>query len=480
MPSTKTSWSKYDTKPRLQLLSGDALSFDKERFSTTAKLLTNISPPRVKVVFNHQSMQKLRALCEECEIEIGALCLTDEKTLPDGTRVFKIYDVFVPLQECTHTTTTLLPNGIMELFHEFDTAFGLIKAKALKNKLSFWWHSHVNMGTGPSGQDERTFTERGSERQVSFMSIGNKQGDLHCNVKLKVPELSDWAQWEIRDIPWEKDWETIVAIKDEVHPLLLEEGQSPFHIRTFTDSKAGEIVRDPKIYEWAKQQVETKVKGLRTGYFSGKSQRSTLILPEELAAIKVDEYQVNQEQDLGEFVLELWGEKPPKPIPIPVVTTIVTETTVVTGDVVPAEVVAVPVAVEEDENDWLLDVFKQRSWWPKELTFRYYLKKTEPEENFLWVLPGVVIAIVFQFLIGWMVCKVGLGILKFFLWTWYATPIRWAARGIRKWNEGREEARKYREEKRGTSERRTGERIKPSITRRPYVPQRPAGRDGEE
>lgn len=453
------------------MLSGDALSFDKERFATTAKLLTNISPPRVKVVFNHRSMEKVRALCEACDIEIGALGLVDEKVIPDGTRVFKIYDIFVPEQECSPTVTKITPDGFFKLFHELAAIYGIKKAVAIKDRLYWWWHSHVNFGTGPSGQDEREFTEQGTGRSKIFMSIGNKQGDLHCNLKMKLPELADWAQWEIRDVEWTKEWETVVSIKDEVHPLLLEEGQKPYRVRTFTDSSAGEIVRDPKIYEWAQQQVETKVKGLNSGYFSrySTSNRSALVMPDELAGVKVEEYQINAEEDLETFVLELWGEKPPKPVPVAPLTPVQTPvtTTVTEGEAAAkvettTEVVAPePVTVEDMENDWWLDLTKMRKWWPKQLTFKYYdqmmIEVSWPLALILgvWMLIVIIIKI-----IGWAIFTLAYKIIRLILWDWYAVPIGWAARGISKWNEGRAEERKYRKEKKESSERRVAPRIK--------------------
>lgn len=69
------------------------------------------------------------------------------------------------------------------------------------NSLFLWGHSHVNMPTGPSGQDESQLEEFGQNVGVQYMIrlIANKQGRLEFTFR-------DFEHGvKIRDIPWAVD-----------------------------------------------------------------------------------------------------------------------------------------------------------------------------------------------------------------------------------------------------------------------------------
>lgn len=319
-------------KPRLQLFQDGkpGTVFNKANFTTKAELKMIAPPPQVRLVFSHLAMQKIRALTQACDIEIGALGIVKLVHVDNiGRHVYKVFDIFVPDQDCTGTVTRITTKGLLNLLTELHEEWakilgddaGLDRAQEIKDHLFYWWHSHVNMGTGPSGQDEREFIEQASGHDSFFMSIGNKLGDLHCNIKMKVKELpKDFAQWEIRDVPWAKEWETMVAVKDEIHPLLVKPGESRFRIRLFEDKGAGELLIDPQIEKWAEDQVKAKVNGggVFSKYFSRNtsSSSSTLVLPE--TELEVKEFYVQEDTDLEGFLIQYFGPNPQTPAPKPV------------------------------------------------------------------------------------------------------------------------------------------------------------------
>ncbi len=310
-------WNKSEkSKPYLQLFQGEGTKFNKANFITKAELKMVKTPPRVEFVFNHRAMEKLRALTKECDIEIGALGIVSRLDQGDK-QVYKVYDLFVPEQECSPTVTRMTTDGLVNLLRELEEAWtpilgeegGWDRAVAIKDHLTYWWHSHVNMGTTPSGQDEREFETQSTNRSFFFMSIGNKRGDLHVNVKMAVEGLpANFAQWEIRDIAWRKEWETMICVKDEVHPLLLKPGESNFRVRMYEDKGAGELLVDPLIEDWAKEQVKQKVKsGFGNLTRWANNERSTVVVPDTLS---VKEFYVEEDTDLEDFVVQYFGPKP--------------------------------------------------------------------------------------------------------------------------------------------------------------------------
>jgi len=128
-----------------------------------------------KVVFGVTALKWIHALVQEHSTEVGFYGVVDE--LPDYT--FFIRDIFYPKHSEMHGgTCEISPEG------ENDLMQWLIeKGKdADIEKVRFWGHSHVNMGTGPSGQDETQGRER-MENTQSFLirAIVNKKGDMQVS-----------------------------------------------------------------------------------------------------------------------------------------------------------------------------------------------------------------------------------------------------------------------------------------------------------
>lgn len=135
------------------------------------------------VRFSQKVYQQMRALTDECSIEISAMGIiaTDEQKEEAGVKEdYYVLELFVIDQECTGVTTDLDDDAFIDLVME-------LREKGIKSEqVCFWWHSHVNMGTGHSGTDEAQI-ERFDFDEVCISAITNKKGDLNLRIDMFKP-----------------------------------------------------------------------------------------------------------------------------------------------------------------------------------------------------------------------------------------------------------------------------------------------------
>ncbi len=149
------------------------------------------TPPAPTVYVSPVAYMVMCLIIELAPKEVGWLGTVSKR--PDGN--FMIEEVFLVEQEVTSVETELSADGcaklVMELLEGGDP--GLERA----NKLRFWGHSHVRMGTSPSGTDERTmrrFASEGHEFYVRgiFNKLGRSTFDVYYFDK----------GYRILDVPW--------------------------------------------------------------------------------------------------------------------------------------------------------------------------------------------------------------------------------------------------------------------------------------
>lgn len=85
---------------------------------------------------------------------------------------YLITDIFIPKQFVTGTETDILPEALAEIAMEVDDP----------EQLYYWGHSHVNMGVGPSNQDELQTSEYLNHVDVFIRGIYNKKGECKVDV----------------------------------------------------------------------------------------------------------------------------------------------------------------------------------------------------------------------------------------------------------------------------------------------------------
>jgi len=99
--------------------------------------------------------QKIRAYTQEADGEIsgfGRTELVDEGLSMSGTVILvKEFEVFN--QVCNPAHTTLKSEDMTQMY------VGVARAGGDPSEWNFWWHSHVNFGTGFSGEDDSTMTK---------------------------------------------------------------------------------------------------------------------------------------------------------------------------------------------------------------------------------------------------------------------------------------------------------------------------------
>jgi len=148
-----------------------------------------------RVMITPDAYKRMCLYVEIASKEVGWLGTISR--LPNGD--FLIEETYLLEQEVHETETELASESIGELAMALINSGedGLEKA----NKLRFWGHSHVRMGTGPSGTDERTMDRFGREGNPWFVrGIFNKRGRGEFTIYLfeRGMRINDaaWSVWD--------------------------------------------------------------------------------------------------------------------------------------------------------------------------------------------------------------------------------------------------------------------------------------------
>ncbi len=147
---------------------------------------------------------------------------------------FIIEEVFLIDQQAHGTTTVISEDGLAQWGTEImkNRRDGMEVA----NRIRFWGHSHVNMGTGPSSQDDKQM-DLFAETCGDFFIRGilNKKGRMEFTLYLYSVGL------EIRDVSWElfdsaQDEDRITRWKTEIG-----EKVRPFVVRISKGKRGGRV-----------------------------------------------------------------------------------------------------------------------------------------------------------------------------------------------------------------------------------------------
>lgn len=167
-----------------------------------------------KVILTKQAYHDMAILVQEVSTEVGWLA-----TVRKEGNSFIVERVFVPKQEVGAATAEITGEGVAELCEEL---LADPNGMELINSLRFWGHSHVNMGTGPSGQDDTQmalFRENGCEWFV--------RGILNKHRKAQFDVYYFALGFTFLDVAWELEgaeddtrrtfWKT--QIENKVSPI---------------------------------------------------------------------------------------------------------------------------------------------------------------------------------------------------------------------------------------------------------------------
>ena len=168
---------------------------------TDTRTTAPVVPAEPTILYSPEVQQKMTYIVEQCKKEVGWMCLVDK--LDEET--YYIYDVFVPKQEVSAVETDIESEAMADLAMEIMDAGGDIE------DMYGWFHSHVNMGVSPSGQDETQVEEFLESCPVFIRGIINKRGESKIDVyyrdhgicytnvptEVYIPELSKELKKEI-------------------------------------------------------------------------------------------------------------------------------------------------------------------------------------------------------------------------------------------------------------------------------------------
>ena len=139
------------------------------------KFLNN-DKPQIKIT--PYAKNKMETYVRLCNKEIG--------WLGSVTRVgntFIIDDAFLIEQEVTHATCELKEDAILTFYEK------RIEENLPIDNILLWGHSHVNMPSTPSGQDDATLNFFTQNNDLFIRLIMNKRGDVHVTLVDKIKGL---------------------------------------------------------------------------------------------------------------------------------------------------------------------------------------------------------------------------------------------------------------------------------------------------
>lgn len=171
-----------------------------------------------------QVRAEMDLVISHCQKEVGWMCLVEN---PEEGH-FVITDIYIPKQTVHAAETDIDESAMQEL------ALSLISQDIDTDKLYAWFHSHVNMGVSPSGQDERQVEEFLEGCPVFIRGIMNKRGEFKVDVYYRDHNVA-FTNVDFKvlyAIPAEREEEILRTIKDNVKEITYHSnysGHGGFH-----------------------------------------------------------------------------------------------------------------------------------------------------------------------------------------------------------------------------------------------------------
>lgn len=141
--------------------------------------LTFDNPP--KIVISKKAWDKMYVWTHLAKGEVSGLGVVNEVMDKIGRLDhYLIMDVYLPIQECTGTTTDIEPEMVLQC-----TQMAIGDGYKFED-LRFWFHSHAEMGVFWSGTDEATAKRLSAE--ANFISVVmNKKSEVKGRIDLAYP-----------------------------------------------------------------------------------------------------------------------------------------------------------------------------------------------------------------------------------------------------------------------------------------------------
>lgn len=180
----------------------------KTRMARVGENDTTLEP---RVFYTTEAWHTIQYLVRTCKEEVGWLGFVEDL----GNMDYLIDRIVVPKQSVTGVTTDIEADDLPEML------VNLIQEGMDPGKLYYWGHSHVNMGVGPSTQDERQVGEYIENNAVFIRGIYNKRGEAKVDVFLRdIAEVYQCVEHTpLHDIiPTELQRQLDKTLRDNVKP----------------------------------------------------------------------------------------------------------------------------------------------------------------------------------------------------------------------------------------------------------------------
>lgn len=179
--------------------------FKQNDTKTSVKIIEAFMPI---VIISKVALAKMQLYIEGCSNEIGWL----GTVIKTDDNVFFIDDVFLFKQDVHMTTTEITPEGLTVFAEEL-----LSQPNGFEtwNNIRLWGHSHVNMSTSPSGQDNNQMETFAQGNHPWFLRIiANKKGEINIDLYdyhqgITYSNLSWWEEYTDEEKEIEKQINTL-------------------------------------------------------------------------------------------------------------------------------------------------------------------------------------------------------------------------------------------------------------------------------
>ena len=173
----------------------------------TYSLLT--PPPAPLVRIRRNVLNDMANLVDLAKGEVGWFCTVIDHGIKDGRPVFELDGVYLFEQKVHGATTEISAESISKISYSMLEEDNWDADKRV-NRMYCWGHSHVEMETHPSSQDDKQMDTFGENNDVFIRLIANKKGDVRIDVyfyKQGIALLE--CPWDIVEVENRNDfWKT--------------------------------------------------------------------------------------------------------------------------------------------------------------------------------------------------------------------------------------------------------------------------------
>lgn len=300
------------------------MEFIKSNIKTSVEILDDFIPI---VIISKVALSKMQLYVENCQNEIGWLGVVTKT----NDSLFIVEDVYLFKQNVHMATTEITPEGLSEFAEDLLSQPDGID---VWNNIRLWGHSHVNMSTSPSKQDNDqmlTFAQGGHPWFLRI--IANKKGNISIDLYdysqgIIYKNLNWWVELTEEEKLIDKQIAILqakaAAIKNKVldfykEPIIEEIKNKVSSIRTYRHVNTSNSIQTTNLfdlYDWYNEQDDGSIKTIADVYaiFDDAAlleiaQCKTFVEAKQVLAIYGYEYDYNETQLIWKTAKDNYGSK---------------------------------------------------------------------------------------------------------------------------------------------------------------------------